>query len=240
MLKTCAIVPAAGRGIRMGGSKPKQYLEISGRPVLAHTLSVFSGVPFISDIFLITPENSLDEARQIVAEWFHPGDARLQTPSISIVAGGAERQNSVYNGLLKLPSDCEWVIVHDGVRPFLSADLITAVWEGAQETGAAIAAVPATDTVKRAVDGKVRETLSRDEIWLVQTPQVFRKDIILAAYKEAVKSGWNGTDDASFVERIGVPVVVVPGERSNLKVTTPEDLQWGEWFLGSSSGKGRI
>lgn len=223
----------------MGGSKPKQYLEMSGMPVLAHTLRVFSHVPFISDILLIVPENSVAEARQILTEWCDTGDARMEMPAVNIVIGGTERQDSVYNGLLKLPSDCEWVIVHDGVRPFLSRELIAAVWDGAQASGAAIAAVPATDTVKRVSDRRVSETLERNEIWLVQTPQVFRRDIILAAYEEAMRAGWRGTDDASFVERIGIPVTVVPGERSNIKVTMPEDLGWGEWFLASRTEKGR-
>jgi 2-C-methyl-D-erythritol 4-phosphate cytidylyltransferase len=141
---------------------------------------------------------------------------------------------------VKLPAECGWVMVHDGVRPFASPGLIRAVWEGARATGACIAALPSTDTVKRARDGVVRETLSRDEIWLVQTPQVFRKRVIVAAYEKAVAAGWAGTDDASFVERMGGVVCVVEGERSNIKVTTRDDLEWAQWFLRDRIEKGEL
>ncbi len=215
----------------MGGGRPKQFLELFGKPILAHTLEALSRVPSLSAIFLIVPEDFIESARSIVSD-LPPGQP------ITIVGGGAERQDSVYNGLLLLPSECGWVMIHDGVRPFASTELIRATHEGAQKTGASIAAIRASDTVKRARDGVVCETLPRDEIWLVQTPQVFRKDVILAAYEEATRSGWSGTDDASFVERIGIPVSVVPGEKTNIKVTTPDDLEWAKWFLSGGAGEG--
>ncbi|MGO9314848.1 MAG: 2-C-methyl-D-erythritol 4-phosphate cytidylyltransferase [Syntrophobacteraceae bacterium] len=235
MPKTCAIVPAAGSGTRMGSVKPKQFLHLSGKPILAHTLSALSSLPLISSIFLVVPEGYIPAAGEIVSAWSH--QQYRSTPEISIVAGGAERRDSVYNGLMKLPAECDWVMIHDGVRPFASPSLIMAAWEGAQATGACIVAVPCTDTVKRARDGLVRETLSRDEIWLVQTPQVFRKQLIIGAYEKAIEAGWTGTDDASFVERLGVNVSIAMGERSNIKVTTPEDLRWAQWFLSGSTGK---
>jgi len=147
------------------------------------------------------------------------------------VTGGAERRDSVWNGLKHLPGDCEWVLIHDGVRPFVSLKLLEDTWAAAADTGASIAAVPAVDTVKRVACGHVVETLPREEIHLVQTPQVFRKDILMEAYSKAEDHSWTGTDDASFVERLGVAVAVVPGEWSNIKVTTPQDLEWGEWFM---------
>ena len=125
--------------------------------------------------------------------------------------------------------------VHYGVRPFASVGLIRRVWEGALATGACVAAIPSVDTVKRGRDAVVQETLPRDEIWLVQTPQVFKKPIIVAAYEKAAAAGWDGTDDASLVERMGGVVSIALGERSNIKVTTREDLDWAEWFL-----RGRI
>jgi 2-C-methyl-D-erythritol 4-phosphate cytidylyltransferase len=162
-----------------------------------------------------------------------------------LVGGGSERQDSVFNGLSQLPPDCGWVMIHDGVRPFASLDLIRRTWEKARETGACIAALPSTDTVKRVVDGRVAETLPRESIRLVQTPQVFKRDLIVKAYEEAYRHHWVGTDDASFVERLERPVAVSSGERSNIKVTTPEDLEWGVSFLKksrtnhhSSHGKG--
>jgi len=238
MAKTCAIVPAAGSGIRMGGDRPKQFLELDGSPILAYTLSALSRACFISDIFLIVPRRFIGAAQEIVSEWRAGLGSLSEYPLISIFPGGTERQDSVFNGLAQLPPECEWVVIHDGVRPFASNELLLAAWEGAQATGACIAALPATDTVKRGRDRQVLETLSRNEIWLVQTPQVFRKDIILDAYARASEAGWIGTDDASFVERMGVPVVIVQGERSNIKVTTPEDLDWAQWFISKHGRRG--
>lgn len=238
MVKTCVIVPAAGSGTRMGSAKPKQYLEVAGQPVLAHTLSLLSSLSLVSAIYLVVAEEHIPSARELVSAWKAKQGAAAPVILVSLVAGGAERRDSVYNGLKALPEDCDIVMIHDGVRPFASPALITAVWERALETGACIAAVPATDTVKRGREGMVRETLLRDEIWLVQTPQVFRKKLILAAYEKAVSEGWNGTDDASFVERMGGCVSIVRGERTNIKLTTREDLAWAEWFLNASADKG--
>ena len=226
MSKTFAIVPAAGRGLRMGYDRPKQFLELSGKSILAHTLELLSEARFLDGAFLVVPEDFISEAEELAQRCGSP-----ERFPIAVVAGGAERQDSVCNGLRNLPAECEWVFVHDGVRPFASRKLLEETWHGARETGACIAAVPATDTIKRVGAGRVLLTLPREEIWLVQTPQVFRKDLLLEAYREAQRQGWNGTDDASFVERLGVPVSVVRGERSNIKVTTPEDLDWAAWFM---------
>ncbi len=240
MQKTCAIVPAAGSGTRMGSAIPKQFIRLAGKPILAHTLSALSNSPLISIIFLIVPEAQFQDAGDLVSEWRRQAEEiRGGVPEISIIAGGAERTDSVYNGLRRLPAQCDWVMIHDAVRPFASPHLIKATWEGAGATGACIAAIPATDTVKRASEGVVLETLSRDEIWLVQTPQVFQRQIVVDAYEKAVTAGWKGTDDASFVERMGIPVSIVRGERTNIKVTTPEDLEWAEWFLSVSVLEGR-
>jgi 2-C-methyl-D-erythritol 4-phosphate cytidylyltransferase len=277
MSKTYAVVPAAGRGLRMGGDRPKQFLELAGRPILTHTLDMLSDSGLLGGIFLVVPSDFLARTEELV-ESFCAGSAtkffhRLRTSSsstadafprdtaapvderfiadpagsgaggmvfISVVAGGAERQDSVYNALRRLPLDCEWVMIHDGVRPFASSRLLKETLETARIDGAAIAAIPSTDTVKRVKGELVLETLPREQIWLVQTPQVFRKEIILRAYDEARMRGWTGTDDASFVERMGIPVAVVRGERSNIKVTTPEDLSWAAWLLAdrSSSSSG--
>ena len=213
----------------MGSAQPKQFLDLAGKPILAHTLSALSSAKLISNIFLVVAEQYIPAARLIASEW---AEGRASdVPEISIVPGGLERRDSVYNGLMKLPADCGWVMVHDGVRPFASPGLIRAVWEGARRTGACIPAIPSVDTLKRACECVVRETLSRDEIFLVQTPQVFKKQIIVNAYEKAVEAGWAGTDDASFVERIGGVVSVVQGERSNMKVTTLEALEWARWFM---------
>ncbi|MDR3567137.1 MAG: 2-C-methyl-D-erythritol 4-phosphate cytidylyltransferase [Syntrophobacteraceae bacterium] len=231
MNNTCVIVPAAGSGVRMGGAIPKQFLNLAGRPILHHTLSALVKMPSLSMILLIVAEGYVAKTRQLVSQW------RLGQPvtvaEVRVAAGGRERSDSVYNGLGMLPEECEWVMIHDAVRPFASPALIRAVWEGARATGACIAAVPSTDTVKLVRDGNVCQTLARDEVWLVQTPQVFRKQIVTAAYERAVSKGWKGTDDASFVERMGSPVSIVEGERTNIKVTSPEDLQWAEWYIAT-------
>jgi 2-C-methyl-D-erythritol 4-phosphate cytidylyltransferase len=224
----------------MGCAIPKQFMCLAGKPILAHTLSALSKLSLISIIFLVVPERHIKETGELVSEWRRQqvsGNCGKIVPEILITAGGAERKDSVYNGLKELPVECDWVMIHDAVRPFASPRLIAAAWEGAQTTGACIAAIPATDTVKRVSESVVRETLSRDEIWLVQTPQVFRRQIVVDAYEKAISSGWTGTDDASFVERAGFAVSIVEGERTNIKVTTPEDLRWAEWFVSGGTGK---
>lgn len=262
MPKTCAIIPAAGRGLRMGVAKPKQFLEIAGKPVLLHTLETLSRAHFLSLILVVVQNDFLKETEGLLRGhcsnesnrfryvWKEPfpcgpkipacqgisDEAGMEIPggavcrAISLVPGGVERQDSVFNALQELPADCEWVLIHDGVRPFVSLELLENTWRTAQETGAAIAALPATDTIKRVRKEVVIETVRREEIWLAQTPQVFRKDIILSAYQAARKHNWAGTDDAFFVERLGLPVAVVRGERSNIKITTPEDVKWGNWL----------
>ena len=161
MYKTCAIVPAAGSGIRMGSVKPKQFLHLAGKPLLAYTLSALSDSALISNIILVVAGEQIPAAGEIVSEW---ADGQASgAPEVSIVAGGAKRRESVHNGLIELPADCGWVMVHDGVRPFASVGLIRRVWEGALATGACVAAIPSVDTVKRGRDAVVQETLPRDE-----------------------------------------------------------------------------
>jgi len=260
MSKTCAVVPAAGQGVRMGQDRPKQFLELAGQPILLYTLSTLVRTRVISEILVVAPKDFLVETEALVKNHFstdgheelihRPADPEPvasmisgpaivehgQAPTIKVIVGGAERQDSVFNALEHLSSECEWVVVHDGVRPFVSHQLLKDTWDAACKTGASIAALPATDTVKRVGSKLVLETLERNQIWLAQTPQVFRKDIILKAYREARLHGWQCTDDASLVERIGVPVTVVQGERTNIKVTTPEDLVWASWFLSNRAG----
>jgi 2-C-methyl-D-erythritol 4-phosphate cytidylyltransferase len=224
-MRVCAIIPAAGQGVRMGKAKPKQFLDIFGKPILIHTAEAVSRAGFLDGMVLVVPAPYLAEARQLAAKHLRP------PPSISVVAGGKERQNSVWNALRCVPADCEWVLIHDGARPLVSSALLHSTWKAAQITGAAIAAVPATDTVKRVHNGRVQETLAREAIWLVQTPQVFRVELLRRAYEQLQQQDWLVTDDASLVERLNVPVAVVPGERFNIKITTPEDLVWMEWFM---------
>ncbi|MGV8075538.1 MAG: 2-C-methyl-D-erythritol 4-phosphate cytidylyltransferase [Syntrophobacteraceae bacterium] len=228
MSTTYAVVPAAGRGVRMGGDRPKQFLDLSRKPILLHTLHALSRAVFLSGIILAVPQDYVNEVERLLEG--ERGQWSRDIP-ISVIAGGAERQDSVYNSLERLPAECEWVLIHDGVRPFASVRLMEETWTLAREMGAAIAALPATDTVKRVSGNRVVETLPREAIRLVQTPQVFRKDALKVAYDEARRQGWSATDDAGLMERIGMPVGVVVGERFNIKVTTPEDLLLAECLL---------
>jgi 2-C-methyl-D-erythritol 4-phosphate cytidylyltransferase len=166
------------------------------------------------------------EALARLAEWA-PGLAAV--PKLGApVAGGAERQDSVRAGLAALPPEVEWVAVHDAARPWVRPDDVSRVIRAARETGAAILAVPCADTVKRVKEGRVIETPPRNELWAAQTPQVFRRDWLEEAHAKAAAEGARGTDDASLVEALGLPVAVVPGDPSNRKVTTREDLAFLE------------
>lgn len=214
-----AVIVAGGKGRRMGGDTPKQYLPVAGRPLLAHTLTAFGACPDVHRLVLSVPAADVDYCRREIA-----GPLGLRCP-VTVTAGGVERQESVYNGLKALEGGIRIVAIHDGVRPFASPDLISAVIRKADETGAAIAAMPAVDTLKTAgPDGQIQATLDRGSVWLAQTPQAFRWDLIWTAHKAARRDGILGTDDAVLVERLGHPVALVMGERFNLKITLPEDL----------------
>ena len=219
MAKVTALIPCAGQGKRMGGSISKQYMEVFGRPLLAYTLDKFQGHSMIDDIILVPRREEIAYCDNEVVKKYG------FTKVAALVPGGEERQDSVWRGLCALRKDTEWVVIHDGVRPLITGSVISAVLETAFLKGAAVVGVPVKDTVKRVnPDLTVSETPSRESLWLVQTPQVFRKDIVLHAYQQALSLGWRGTDDASLVEKIGVKVQMVRGEYDNIKVTTPEDL----------------
>ena len=148
-----------------------------------------------------------------------------------IVVGGNSRQQSVWNGLKNMPPETTLVAIHDGVRPFVTSEEISRVITAAEEEGAAILAVPVKDTVKIVRSGKIESTPDRERIWLAQTPQVFRKEIIINAYRLAMEKKFSGTEDASLVEKLGVSVSIVKGSYSNIKITTPEDLDFAEIIL---------
>ena len=225
-MKTVAIVPAGGSGKRMGGGIPKQYLPLGGIPVLVRSLQAFQSAQAVDEIFLVVPEGDIPEVQKTVV-----GRYRLSKVS-QVVAGGARRQDSVKNALVHLREEHGIVLVHDGVRPFVSGGLIQRVIDAAIAEGAAALGVPVKDSVKEAnAAGWVIRTVSREGLWLTQTPQAFRKTLILAAYERAAADGFCGTDDASLVERMGAPVRMIPGDCHNIKVTTPEDLVMGEALL---------
>ncbi len=225
-MKTLAIIPAGGAGRRMGGSVPKQYLPLAGVPVLVHTLRVFQSAPDIDEIYLVIPGGDIPEARKEIV-------ARHALSKVSrVLEGGAERQDSVRNALLQAGDDHGIILVHDGVRPFISGELIRRAVTAADRYGAVAVGVPVRDTVKEVTaDGLVVRTVPRERLWLTQTPQAFRRPLLVAAYEKAGREGFFGTDDASVVERMGVPVRMITGESDNIKLTTPEDFALGEVIL---------
>ena len=220
---TSAVVVAAGKGTRMNMDINKQYIDIDGIPLLARTLKVFEDCSLIDEVVLVVNNNDMFYCKENVVEAYDLKKVKF------LVAGGAQRQDSVYNGLCQVNNEAEIVVIHDGARPFITEEIIEECIEAAQEYGAATAAVPVKDTIKSAdEDGFVKKTLERSTLWAVQTPQAFLKDIIMKAHKKAAEDGFYGTDDTVLVERMGMPVRVVMGSYNNIKITTREDLIFAE------------
>lgn len=218
-MKVVAIIPAAGLGLRMGGDVPKQFLEIGGRPLLTHTLENVSRANLIDGIVLVVEEWRIPDVRdQFLRDW--------PCPKVKwVIAGGARRQDSVAKGLASVPAETEIVVVHDGARPFINPGIIDRSVKEARLHGACIVAIPVSDTIKRVDDeGVICETVDRSGLWQAQTPQTFRFDLIKKAMAKAVEEGFYATDEAGLVERIGMAVMIIPGDQKNMKVTTPEDL----------------
>ena len=222
-----AVIPAAGSGRRMGGFEAKQYLELAGKPILAHTLVTLDRMPELDRVILAVPEGDMDLARDLAQ-----GAGLAEPPEI--VAGGPQRQDSVYNGLQRARElGAAWVAVHDGVRPLAGPELFRRALEAARQDGAAACAIPCVDTIKRAgEDGLVKATLDRSELWRIQTPQAFAMDLLWAAMQKAQSAGHYATDEAGLVEWMGEEVRLVMGARENIKVTTPEDLTLAGAWLG--------
>ena len=219
-------MPAAGEGKRMGQALSKPYLLIGGKPILSYTLDTLSRSDEIEEIIVVTRAGEIDFCKNNVVKQFNFSKVT------AVVAGGEKRQDSVYRGLMSIKKEVDFVLIHDGVRPFLTQGLLKEVIKCAAQFKNAITAIPVRDTLKR-VDKKgcVGETISRDSIWHIQTPQVFEYCQIMEAYKEAFKNNFYGTDDAGLVERCGYPVKVVVGTPQNIKITMPEDLTMAEAIL---------
>lgn len=231
MGKVGVIVVAAGRGTRMGTDVSKQYLPLLGKPVLVHTLEAFESMDMVHSVVLVIGAG--DEAR--CSEYVRAYGLRKVS---AVLTGGAERQASVYHGLQALDPEVEWVMVHDGVRPFITSREAGECLEAAMQYGAAVLAVPVKDTVKIVEpDGRISSTPERSTLWSIQTPQAFRVDELTAAHELASREGFIGTDDAMLLERAGQPVYVVMGSYANIKITTPEDLQWAEFRMKQVKGE---
>ena len=240
-MKVVVIIPAAGLGTRMApatgtrGKKTapsKQFTELGGTPILLHTLRKFAASPEVSEIYVALRKNEIAPFR-----------ARLEREAkdildkeVKVVEGGEHRQQSVANAIVVVSAAADDVVlVHDAVRPFVTAEIIRAVIQAAQKYGAAIAGLPAVDTVKqveRTAEGAViTATLPRERVVMAQTPQGFHFNVIKRAFDEATVDGFVGTDEAALVERSGHPVAVVMGSPQNIKITTPADLELAEFYL---------
>ncbi|MCX7921090.1 MAG: 2-C-methyl-D-erythritol 4-phosphate cytidylyltransferase [Clostridia bacterium] len=222
-----AVIVAAGRGTRMNMDINKQYIEVVGKPVLARTLQVFQDCDLIDEVVLVVNSHDIVYCKQSVV------DAYGFTKVKALVAGGSERQYSVYNGLSEVSSGCDVVLIHDGARPFVKEKSLSDSINAAREYGASCVAVPVKDTIKTGdKEGFVGETLDRSILWAIQTPQTFRYDLVMEAHRKAMEDGFLGTDDAVLVERIGYRMKLVMGSYDNIKITTQEDLVIAEAIVG--------
>ena len=229
-MKAMVLIPAAGMGRRMGASVNKQFLELAGKPILAHTLALFEQHPQIEHIYPILPHDEIVYCQQQIIDRYNFSKVRR------LVCGGAERQDSVRNGLLALAEDGldqpeRIVLIHDGARPLFNPQLLSALIEIIATQTACIVGVPAKDTIKEVADGLISNTPDRQRLWQAQTPQGFRYQQISTAFAQADAEQFLGTDDASLLERYGMPVAMLQGDYRNIKVTTPEDLVIAAAFL---------
>jgi len=201
----------------MGARRPKQYLRLGAAPILVATLRALGRARSLRGIVVAVPAAQVTATRRLLS--------RARVPKVlDVVAGGADRQESVWRGLQRVPVDARLVLVHDAVRPFITAELVERV-RVAAAGGAATCGMPVRDTVKRVADGAVAATVERAGLWLTQTPQAFTRALLWEAHDKARRDGFAGTDDAVLVERLGMPVAMVTGLAQNLKITTPEDLR---------------
>ena len=224
--RIAAIIPAAGSGERLGLAESKPFLRLGDKPILVHSLQKFQDLPEIDEIFLLVRAVDLDRAKQLVS-------AFGLTKVGGITEGGELRQETVSRGLQRIIGrGVGYVLVHDAVRPFITAEKTREVLDACKQHDAAVVAVQLKDTIKQTNSTPfVQETLDRSKLWAVQTPQAFRFDLLLEAHKCATEEHYIGTDDASLVERLGVKVKIVEGSYDNIKITTPEDLELAELIL---------
>jgi len=229
-MKTFCIVPAAGVGKRMGGKIPKQFLPLNNEPIILHTLLALESSSLIDEIYIVAGDNfELFLSRETLVK---KGVSKLR----GIVPGGKERQDSVYNALMAIPAkDGNMVLIHDGVRPFVTHRIIADCINKAAQIGGAIAAIPISDTIKMVVNGEIGEGINRSLYLRLQTPQCFVYKTLLNAHRQAKKNNMLFTDDSSAIKAAGGTVGVVPGDESNIKITTQSDLILARCMVSSPS-----
>lgn len=228
-MSTGVVIVAAGSGKRMGGQRNKLWLPLAGEPILAHTVRLFATHPDIDEVVLVVSE--ADHAE--VTTWI-----LAEKLKAVVTLGGAERQDSVRNGLASLSANCDYVLVHDAARPFVTRKQISDMIKQVQQDQATIMAVPVKDTIKVVgATGLVESTPARESLWAVQTPQAFRMSLLREAHQAAEVAGKLGTDDAMLVEWLGHPVSIMNGSYENIKITTPDDLWFGDEILRKRKGE---
>ncbi|HHV38670.1 MAG TPA: 2-C-methyl-D-erythritol 4-phosphate cytidylyltransferase [Tepidimicrobium sp.] len=221
-----AIIAAAGMSSRMRSSINKQFISIDDKPILAHTIEKFDRCKYIDEIIVVAKEDEMGYCKREIVNKY--GFKKV----FKIVRGGKERQDSVYNGILALNGRTDIVLSHDGARPFVRDENIVDSIRGAIEYGACVVGVPVKDTIKVVEDEKnIDDTPNRDLLWAAQTPQCFKKDILMEGYRRAIEDSFMGTDDSMLVERLGIDVRMIMGSYDNIKITTPEDLMIAESIL---------
>ncbi len=235
MGKLGVVIVAAGTGTRMQSSVSKQYLLLLGKPIIIHTLEVFQEIAAVDEMVLVVGESEVISVREMIKKYPHLDKI------INIIPGGKDRQSSVFEGLKQLTQGLVWVMVHDGVRPFVSQAHFNALFNEMLRSEAAVLAVQVKETIKVVdCDKQIESTPDRSKLWAIQTPQAFRFDTLIQAHKLAAEQAFLGTDDAMLVERLGIPVKVVEGGYTNIKITTPDDLLIAESILKSiTRGKER-
>ncbi len=223
-----AVVPAGGRGVRMGHDVPKQFLQFGDVPLLVHALRVLESSPAIDMIVMVVPKDDVSYCQDELVPRF------ALSKVTHVVSGGARRQDSVWNGLQAVDARAGIVLVHDAVRPFVTGAMVRDVVDRARIHGAAAVAVPVRDTVKRvAPDGMIETTIDRQSLWLAQTPQAFKIEVLRDAHRLSRQRNVEATDDAFLVEQLGHAVSIVQGNADNVKMTRPEDLAVGEAMLSA-------
>jgi 2-C-methyl-D-erythritol 4-phosphate cytidylyltransferase len=222
-MSSLAILVAAGRGERLGDLRPKAFVELAGQALVLRSARAFDEAPSVSGIVAVVPRAEVAAARSLLAP---------VRKLVAVVPGGERRQDSVLEGLRQAPDGFDGVVlVHDAARPLVEVSLVEAVSRAAAESGAALPVLPLADTVKRVRDGLVVATLDREELGAAQTPQGFRLALLVEAYEAAFRDRVTVTDEAMAVERLGAPVLAIPGSPRNRKITTPEDLAWADGVL---------
>ncbi|MBF0225076.1 MAG: 2-C-methyl-D-erythritol 4-phosphate cytidylyltransferase [Desulfobacterales bacterium] len=228
-MNVSALIVAAGKGMRMQSSVPKQYILINNNPIISITLKVFDSCDIIDSICLVAPKDDFSYLNELIIP-----PLKLKK-KIQLIEGGDERQESVYNGIMHLNNKDGIIVIHDGVRPFITCDFIKSCVKRAEEFGACILGLPSSDTLKKINDSNllIGETISREHIWMAQTPQAFKYEIIKFAHCLAKENGFKCTDDASLIEWIGKPVKILKGSKLNIKITDQDDLMLAKLIMAN-------